>query len=295
MPKVSIIIPVYNSGSFLDRCLGSLKAQTLADWEAICVDDGSTDESGRILDRHAGEDSRIKVLHRKNAGVSEARNAALESACGEYVAFLDSDDFLHPQTLGICTYVAERDGSDMVAYTYDRRYRTRMIIRHLFGLPDPKKVRFRQYDIHGTGGVVTGNIFDWVTEYSGGEIPGGDKAMAVKHCQPWRCLYRREAVSGIRFISGIIYEDFPWWGEVLLNISRASIINLPLYYYYPNRRSYIMSSRQEFRIESLKKAIAAAERVYTHASPEQKEIWEKNFLVPFRDKLEKKLRRYRNG
>ena len=91
-PFFSIIIPVYNVAPYLRECLDSVLAQTFGDWEAICVDDGSTDGSGAILDEYAAKDARFKVIHQVNAGVSAARNKALDEARGEWVGFLDADD-----------------------------------------------------------------------------------------------------------------------------------------------------------------------------------------------------------
>ena len=88
----SIIIPVYNVAPYLRECLDSVLAQTFGDWEALCVDDGSTDGSGAILDEYAAKDSRFKVIHQTNAGVSAARNKGLDEARGEWVGFLDADD-----------------------------------------------------------------------------------------------------------------------------------------------------------------------------------------------------------
>ena len=292
MATVSVIIPVYNTEKFLGRCLDSLRAQSFEDWEAVCVDDGSTDGSGPLLDSYAAADPRIMVVHKANGGVSEARNLALGLIGGEYLTFVDSDDFLHPRTLEISTAAARRDGSDLVAYTYDRKYRTRLIIRHALGLGDPAKVRFPEFAPSDTEGLLTDDIFSWVTEMSDGKVPGGDSRWAVKHCQPWRCLYRSDAVKNIRFIPGIIYEDFPWWGEVLLNVRSATILNLPLYYYYPNKMSYISSSSQQYRIRSLRIAIAATAQLYEKsADARQAEAWEERFIKPFSRKLEKKLRR----
>ena len=93
-PFFSIIIPVYNVAPYLRECLDSVLAQTFADWEAICVDDGSTDGSGAILDEYAAKDKRFRVIHQPNAGVSAARNAALEVVRGEWFLFLDGDDVL---------------------------------------------------------------------------------------------------------------------------------------------------------------------------------------------------------
>lgn len=288
MPKVSVIIPVYNAGEFLERCLDSLIAQTHKDWEAICINDGSRDNSGEILDRYAVMDSRFKVVHKVNEGVSAARNTALEKASGEYISFVDSDDFLHPQCFEICVGLMEKDGTDLAAFTYSRSYRTGMIIKHLLHLPEGRVRKHEDFISKGFESLATENIYDYVTEYS---KPRHEK-WAVKHCQPWRCIYRAERIRDIRFIRGIIYEDFPWWGEVLLNIRKASITNLDLYYYYPNKKSYILSANQDFRIDSLKKAIDAAAEIYSQrGTAGQKAVWEKYFMEPFRQKLARKMKK----
>lgn len=288
MPAISVIIPVYNAERFLGRCLGSLQGQTFADWEAICVDDGSTDGTGALLDRLAAEDARIRVVHKDNAGVSDTRNDALALAQGTYVLFVDSDDFLHPQTMEITLGLAERDGSDIVAFTYDHAYRNRMILRHLLHIPELRQPRFKVFTDFET--AVTDHIFDWATEYS-----RHPQKLATRHCQPWRRLYRRSVLDGIRFIPGIIYEDFPWWSEVLLRVRKATLTDLPLYFYYPNRSSYIFSAREAFKIRSLRTAVQAAKEVYKEVDPIRKEQWEKEFLQPFEEKLARKERRFRNA
>lgn len=292
MCSISVIIPVYNCEAFLRRGLDSLIAQTFKDWEALCIDDGSKDGSPHILDEYAASDSRIRVVHKQNEGVSAARNQALGLVRGKYIIFMDSDDFLHPQTMEICWHFAEKDGSDMVAYTYDRKYRTRRMIANILNLPENKEMKFILYKLEEIESLVSDDVFEWATEYSSAE-KAQEKRWLIKHCQPWRCMYRTEKIKDIRFIPGIIYEDFPWWGEVLLQTARVSIINLPLYFYYPNKGSYIISSGQDFRIKSLKIAIKAAEELYeSQGSEYQKEAWNRKFLTPFRRKLEKKLKKY---
>lgn len=93
-PKISIIVPVYNTEKYLRRCLDSISAQTFTDWECICVDDGSPDDSGSILDEYAEKDGRFVIIHKENGGVSSARNAGLDIARGEWIAFCDSDDWV---------------------------------------------------------------------------------------------------------------------------------------------------------------------------------------------------------
>lgn len=97
MPKISVIIPVYNVGNYLAKCLDSVLNQTFGDFEAICVNDGSTDNCASILEEYARKDSRIKVISQENQGVASARNNGLQQARGEYVSFLDSDDEIAPQ------------------------------------------------------------------------------------------------------------------------------------------------------------------------------------------------------
>ena len=93
-PKISVIIPVYNGAKYLPRCLDSLLAQTFKDWVAICVDDGSVDETAAVLDEYAKKDKRFVVVHKKNAGVSAARNDGIKKADGQYIHFMDADDTL---------------------------------------------------------------------------------------------------------------------------------------------------------------------------------------------------------
>lgn len=111
---VSIIVPVYNVEPFLKQCLESLIAQTMKKWEAICINDGSTDGSGKILDDFAATDSRIKVIHKKNEGVSAARNDGLAAARAPYITMLDSDDYFSPELLQELYDAASRHDSDLV-------------------------------------------------------------------------------------------------------------------------------------------------------------------------------------
>jgi len=113
-PKVSIIVPVYNVEKYLPRCITSLRNQTLQNIEIILVDDASSDSSPVICDKMAKEDSRIKVIHKANEGAGMARNAALEIATGEYIGFVDSDDFVETDMFESLMYKAEKYGSDLV-------------------------------------------------------------------------------------------------------------------------------------------------------------------------------------
>lgn len=94
MPKVSVIIPVYNAEKYLRKCLDSVLAQSFADFEVLLINDGSTDGSGKICDDYAQKDARVKVFHKENGGVSSARNLGLDNATGDWIVFVDSDDYV---------------------------------------------------------------------------------------------------------------------------------------------------------------------------------------------------------
>ena len=120
MPKFSIIIPVYNVAPYLRECLDSVLSQTFPDWEAICVDDGSTDESGAILDEYAAKDKRFRVFHKENGGVSSARNLALDNAKGEWIGFLDGDDtFVQWALESLCGMINEYK-CDLILFGYQK-------------------------------------------------------------------------------------------------------------------------------------------------------------------------------
>ncbi|MBR1870972.1 MAG: glycosyltransferase [Kiritimatiellae bacterium] len=112
--KFSIITPVYNVAEFLRECVDSVRAQTFGDWELICVDDGSTDGSGEILDEYAREDNRIRVIHTVNAGASAARNTGLAAMHGEWFGFVDADDAIVPETLADIAAMIDEGAFDIL-------------------------------------------------------------------------------------------------------------------------------------------------------------------------------------
>lgn len=283
---ISVVVPIYNVEMYLPRALDSILTQTYQDWEAILVDDGSTDKSGSIADEYAQIDGRFNVIHKENGGLSDARNVGMEHVTGEYLLFLDSDDFLHPQLMELCMQAVLRDNSDLVAFTYDRVYRTKNLILHFLHLPESKPC-FRSYK--NPPYRITDNIFDYATEWS--HPQNIDARWAIKHCQVWRCLYKTDTVRNISFIKGINYEDFPWWSEVLLHINRCTILNLPLYFYYPNPRSYILSKANTHKIENLRKAIETSKLIYANVTEDKRQAWERNFMTPFVEKLRKKTKK----
>lgn len=121
---ISVIVPVYNAEAYLPRCMESILNQTYRDLQVICVNDGSTDGSGGMLEELARRDGRVKVLCRKNSGLSASRNAGLELAEGEYVMFVDADDWLDGHACADALEAMERRNADIVFWSYAREYET---------------------------------------------------------------------------------------------------------------------------------------------------------------------------
>ena len=121
MPTVSVIVPIYKVQPYIRRCIDSVMMQTYGDFELLLVDDGSPDDCGRICDEYAEKDNRIRVIHKKNGGLSDARNAGLDAATGEYIYFLDGDDCILPDLLEKAVARMEC-GLDMVVFSFINAY-----------------------------------------------------------------------------------------------------------------------------------------------------------------------------
>ena len=113
-PKVSILMPIYNVQYYLRECLDSIVNQTLADIEVICIDDGSTDDSGKILDEYAAKDTRFKIIHKENGGYGKAMNVGLDIARGEYIGIVESDDYIRPEMYEEQYQIARDNNLDML-------------------------------------------------------------------------------------------------------------------------------------------------------------------------------------
>lgn len=209
-PKLSIIIPAYNVETFLPKCLDSVLAQNFTDWEAIIVDDGSTDGTGAICDDYAARDPRFKVIHSPNKGISSARNTGLANAKGEFIGFVDSDDWIEP---------------DMFATLLDD------IIKND---ADIAKCGYRTVEQNRTTVPTTGSFR---------VIDGGNAARLMyedKKIQSflWDKLYRR-SILNVRFPQGRVYEDMYVLLQVLANARKITVNPTPLYNYRQRKNSIV--------------------------------------------------------
>lgn len=279
MPTISVVIPVYNVERYLRRCLDSVMQQTFSDWEAVCVNDGSSDGSRAILQEFADRDSRFRIIDKENGGVSDARNVGVANALGEYVIFLDSDDLIHPQTMEISYALSQRDGSDIVSWYKDKLFRPELLIRSKIGMNIdsviPRNIS-KRYRVEDVPYYITDDPFAHVTE-------GSTKGIShpIKHFYVWCFLLRRSLVEQVKFVKGLIFEDFPWWSEVLLRNPRITITRLPFYYYFPNFKSIDLSSKRADKVRNWIKGLEYSWLLYQErASDYQKTMWMERCFWP---------------
>ena len=212
MPKVSIIIPVYNVEQYLARCLDSVLAQTFKDIEVICVNDGSTDNSSKILVEYSQKDNRIKLITQKNQGLSEARNNGLKQAVGEYIYFLDSDDAIEAQTIEICYQTATKYKAELVCFEYKKS--------------NGKEIPHEIFDINNISAKIYSNpLFNGC--HGKNRIP----------FNVWTKFYKKSLLDNIKFIKGIQFEDYPYTYAILGKHPKTALLPLKLHLYTRNINS----------------------------------------------------------
>lgn len=212
---ISVIIPAYNAQAYLRECLESVLAQSFTDWEALVVDDGSTDGTLAIAEALAAEDGRIKVFSTPNGGPSKARNHGLDRATGEWVTFLDSDDRLMTGALAIMYGFTGDEITDVVAGEYSRRDRK----------AESDRVRSREMD--GVEATREGLY---------------QRGLNTSACGK---LYRREAIGDVRFQEGLWYEDLDFSSRLFPRLRKVMAIDAKVYFYRDNAGSFINTFSEE--------------------------------------------------
>lgn len=207
-PIISVIIPVYKVESYLHRCIDSILNQQYKNLEVILVNDGSPDNCGNICDRYAKQDNRIKVIHKKNGGLSDARNAGLEIASGDYISFIDSDDLIHPQMYSKLYNLIKKTGADIAQCEY---------------------VRFDR-------GVNLQDLNENAVEKVYTNIQALEALIESNKLVPpvWNKLYKRDLFSKIRFPKDKIHEDEFTTYKLFFEANKIAYIDLPMYYYFIN-------------------------------------------------------------
>lgn len=216
---ITVVVPVYNNALYLESCLDSILAQTYRDLEIICVNDGSTDNSLELLHTIAKRDPRVTVLSQENAGVSAARNAGLELAHGDFVAFVDSDDELEPDMYETLLKLATEYQADIAHCGYKRM--------HLDGT---------EKNIQGTEKLLVQDSWNAIQCLLTGKFFVGSL---------WNKLYKKELFSDVRFDTSLkINEDVLINVQVFLKAKKLVFLDVPKYYYYERASSSCSRTNQ---------------------------------------------------
>ncbi len=207
-PFFTVIVPTYNVEEYLEECLNSILAQTFRDFELLAVNDGSTDESLRILETYANQDSRIRIIQQQNKGLSAARNTGLTEATGKYCLFVDSDDIIHPQLLEICHYFLTQYDADLVAFGH----------RHIEPHTGLKPIKY-------TPGAISHH-------FSHNPLPllYQRHRYRISLMVPLSCC-RTELSRRTPFEQGLLYEDYPRTTTLLKEVRSCVSVRIPLYGY----------------------------------------------------------------
>ncbi len=246
---VSVIVPVYNAEKYLASCLDSLQAQTYPYWEAICVNDGSADSSWQILQEYAAKDSRFVLINQKNSGVSAARNAALQKAKGDYIAFLDSDDMLCCQFMEYMTTALEKTNSDMAVCCNED------------ACVDFKNYQYQQCELK--------KIFNPVSYFLRRKKPKLQIAV-------WGKLYKKEILKGLFFDVSFkqMAEDFEYSFRIFEKVNGFAFVQEKLFYYRKIENSGSLT-HQKFSEREINDHILLAQKIMTHfAAMEDRKSYE---------------------
>lgn len=221
---ISVIVPIYKVEKYLNRCIDSIIGQTYTNLEIILVDDGSPDKCPKICDEWAKKDQRIKVIHKKNGGLSDARNAGMKIVTGDYIAFVDSDDWIHVQMYQRMVHLLEKTDADVCECNIKKAN---------------KKVDNICFSAKETGQVLT------KLECLYGVIE--------QTVQPvvWNKIYRREIVDNLQFKKGKYNEDEFWTYLALDRITKMVQLDEELYYYFYREDSIINETYSLRRLDGL--------------------------------------------
>jgi len=286
MPKLSFIVPIYNVEQYLRKCVESLLHQDYDNFEIILVDDGSPDNSGRIADELAivkseevkskNEERRgkngpeIRVIHQENRGLSGARNSGIEVANGEYLCFVDSDDYWEENVLGELMAQIERDNLDVLRFRWQN-------VREVGGKNEEvsgksattSETSDRLNGVNGEEGK-TYEVFkpykeENFVDFSSEPLNGLDylnQRMGIQ-CYAWSFIVRTEIVKSERFSEGILFEDTDWTPRMLVKANRVAGTETIVYNYLWRESGITLSKSPEKLRKELDDKLALAERLAT--------------------------------
>ena len=233
---ISVIVPVYNVKPYVSRCIDSILKQTYTDIEILLIDDGSTDGSGIICEEYSKTDTRVHVIHIENHGVSYARNIGMENSNGEYIAFIDADDWIESNMFTRLSEALEKADAD-IAICKEKK-----VIEKADGSYEYNFSK-RWQDISQDTLIDKTDLYNKVY---------------IENGVVWNKLFRRAAIKEIRFDVNLHYgEDFIFLLDVLECTKNAVIVPDELYFYYVNRKGNVVSSIDERSLELISNGIRA--------------------------------------
>lgn len=245
--KVSVIVPIYNASRNLRQCIDSILAQTFRDFELICVDDGSTDDSLSILREYEAADSRVRVLTQTNQHAGVARNAGKAVAQGEYLVFWDSDDFFHPKALELMYHKCEEDSADICICSAN----------HYF--EDLQKAL-------PSSGYICGKYVPSKRPFSAMDVP--DYILNITTAHPWNKMFRREYIESIQldFQATKNGNDIFFVINAIARAKRITLVNKPLINYRINQSDSLFSNLTESPLVPINNWIATRESLIAHGA-----------------------------
>lgn len=266
MPEISVIVPVYKVEPYIHKCVDSILAQTFTDYELILVDDGSPDTCGNICDEYAQKDARIHVIHKENGGLSDARNAGVKIACGEYVIFIDSDDYIDADMLSYLYENLKKADADMATCGIYEVYADR--IEKQEEEPDFVCSGEEAFRCILRGHTIRGEI--------------------------WNKLIKRSCISDLEFPKGKLYEDIFYTVDMMQRIKKVAVGTKPKYYYL-HRSDSITGKAYRPKLFDIIEGYTKNYQVVQHAFPKLEEeaeclwIWSR-FIVLDKMLLEENYR-----
>lgn len=268
-PLISIIIPIYNVENFLTKTLKSVQNQTFTNFEAICINDGSTDNSADIVKSFADADKRFKWINQENQGVAAARNYGIQTAEGKYIMFLDGDDYMHPQCMELAYKIIEETKNDVCMFDYQE-----VIVDEQVSY-DKQSDELNYEYIENPGLYLLQN-------------------MTEKMVLIWNKIFKRKLIKDFRFENMQPNEDTIFMFDVLLQVNKLPYINNKLIYYVQNPKSVTHAKSKEFYEYNDKlrnKYFVDVVRKYKKNNPDSVLIGEliKSLKSIFRDLLKKEI------
>lgn len=216
LPKISVIVPIYNVEKYIKRCVDSVLNQTYKNLEVILVDDGSPDQCGKIADNYQSNDNRIKSVHKSNGGLSDARNYGMKYATGEYVLFVDSDDWLKEEMIETLIKLLLEHKADIVQSGFYYAYDNYLLYDDRCYAEDMKPVELSKEELMK-------------------ELVINEK---VKNFA-WGKLYKIDLIKDIPFEKGVLFEDVFWAHKVMDRVNKYVICHKPMCYYLQRNDSIV--------------------------------------------------------